>query len=88
MANTLWIQVTCLSPMPSMRCAPKPTSKRVGHWTGSTATVREDGKRFLMASPAAMVPAEPMADTKAPISRPEASTTSIAAAAVQWKWNR
>ena len=25
-AHTLWIQVTCLSPMPSMRWAPKPTS--------------------------------------------------------------
>ncbi len=39
MAHTLWIQVTCLSPMPSMRWPPKPTLKSVGHCTGSSATI-------------------------------------------------
>ena len=42
----------------------------------------------LIASPAAIVPADPIAETNAPTSRPCSATTSNAAAAVQWKWKR
>jgi hypothetical protein len=71
-----------------MRWAPKPTLNSVGHCTGSTATVALCGKRRLTASPAAIVPAEPMAETNAPTGRSRLAATSSAAAPVQWKWKR
>ena len=63
-ASTLWISGTCLSPIPWMLCSPKPFSSSVGHSSASQATVSEP-KRSLRKSPAAIVPAEPVADTKA-----------------------
>ena len=42
-AITLWTQGTCLSPIPSIRCAPNPFMKSVGHWRASLATVLHPG---------------------------------------------
>ena len=39
-------------------------------------------------SPAAIVPAEPIAETNAPTSSERECAASCAAAAVQWKWKR
>jgi len=56
----LWIQGTCLSPIPSMRCAPNPLFKRVGHCNASLATILENGNCSFMKSPQAIVPPEPV----------------------------
>ena len=61
---TLWISGMCLSPMPWMLCSPKPFSSIVGHSSASTATIRVPNVSFSR-SPAAIVPAEPVADTNA-----------------------
>ena len=61
---TLWISGMCLSPMPWMLCSPKPFSSMVGHSRASTATIRAPYCSFSR-SPAAMVPAEPVADVNA-----------------------
>ncbi len=37
--RTLWIHGTCLSPIPSMRCDPKPFMSKVGHWRASLAAI-------------------------------------------------
>ena len=41
--RTLWIQGTCLSPMPSMRCAPNPARSSVGHCRASEAAIFDAG---------------------------------------------
>ena len=46
--RTLWIQGTCLSPMPSMRWPPKPHCSSVGHCRASVATTRSSGCRVRM----------------------------------------
>ena len=61
---TLWISGMCLSPMPWMLCSPKPFSSIVGHSSASTATMIEPCSSFSR-SPAAIVPAEPVALTNA-----------------------
>ena len=61
---TLWIQGTCLSPMPSMRCAPKPLLSSVGHWSASLAASLLCGNSSFSRSPALMVPAEPVVKTE------------------------
>ena len=63
-AITLWMYGMCLSPIPWMLCSPNPLHSSVGHSSASTATVSEP-KRSFSVSPAASVPAEPEADTKA-----------------------
>ena len=45
--RTLWTQGTCLSPMPSMRCSPKPFMSSVGHCRASVATTLAAGKCVL-----------------------------------------
>jgi len=60
--RTLCTQGTCLSPIPSIRWPPKPLSSSVGHCSASVATTFSPGKRVLRKSPAAMVPAEPVAE--------------------------
>ena len=66
----------CLSPMPWMLCSPKPFSSIVGHSSASTATILVPYSSFSR-SPAAIVPAEPVADMNAASrrSRPDAART-------------
>ncbi len=45
---TLWIHGTCLSPMPSMRCAPKPLFSSVGHCNASLAQMTLPGNCSFM----------------------------------------
>ena len=66
---TLWISGMCLSPMPWMLCSPNPFSSIVGHSSASTATMRVPNVSFSR-SPAAIVPAEPVAETNAARRRP------------------
>ena len=61
---TLWISGMCLSPMPWMLCSPKPFSSIVGHSSASTATIFVPYSSFSR-SPAAIVPADPVALTNA-----------------------
>ena len=56
----LWISGTCLSPMPWMLCSPKPFSSSVGHSRASAASTFVPCRSFRY-SPAAMVPADPVA---------------------------
>jgi hypothetical protein len=60
----LWISGMCLSPMPWMLCSPKPFSSIVGHSRASTATIFVPYSS-LRRSPAAIVPAEPVAEVNA-----------------------
>jgi len=46
-AKALWIQGTCLSPIPSIRWAPNPLYRRVGHCTASEATTWLPGNIFF-----------------------------------------
>ena len=62
----------CLSPMPWMLCSPKPFSSIVGHSSASTATVIEPYSS-LSRSPAAIVPADPVALTNAASRAPGAA---------------
>ena len=66
---TLWMSGTCLSPMPWMLCSPKPFMSSVGHSTASTAAIFAPSAA-LRWSPAAIVPADPVAETKAARRRP------------------
>ena len=63
-AITLWMNGMCLSPIPWMLCSPNPLRSIVAHSSASTATVSEPACAFRK-SPAAMVPAEPVAETNA-----------------------
>ena len=67
----------CLSPMPWMLCSPNPFSSIVGHSSASTATIFVPYSSFRR-SPAAIVPADPVADVNAASrrSRPDASRTT------------
>jgi hypothetical protein len=73
---TLWMSGMCLSPMPWMLCSPNPFSSIVGHSSASTATMRVPYSSFSR-SPAAMVPAEPVALVNAASrrSRPDCART-------------
>ena len=82
----------CLSPMPWMLCSPKPLRSIVGHSSASTATIFVPW-RSLSQSPAPIVPAEPVADTKAAGRSPGAasasdSTTRSRARPVTAQWTR
>ena len=61
---TLWMIGMCLSPMPWMLCSPKPFSSIVGHSSASTATIFVPYSSFRR-SPAAIVPADPVAEVNA-----------------------
>ncbi len=61
---TLWMSGICSSPMPWMLCSPEPLQNMVEHSTAFTATIFVLYS-FLSRSPAAIVPAEPVAETKA-----------------------
>ncbi len=61
---TLWISGMCLSPMPWMLCSPNPFSSIVGHSSASTATILVPYSS-LRRSPAAIVPADPVAEVNA-----------------------
>ena len=79
MLSTLWIQVTCLSPMPSMRCAAEADVVEGGALHRLQADDAGACTSCLSRSPAAMVPPEPIAETNAatrlqPCSRASSAT--------------